>query len=196
MAHTARDRVVSVVEVAHPFANARASRNGASRMRRTSRICGISGRANSDIASQRSGCARTGTYRKPGRRPWRAVSDARIRTLRSGRRGAPGPARQVTRWAASGREILGSVLRHVGVIDAQPEPSDRSIHHGGAAISYRRDILTSGSRAVCRSCATWLPNEVPASGCRRGVARKRRECRTLKSDMPTSVLGSVEGRER
>jgi hypothetical protein len=74
---------------------------------RTSRICGISGRANSDIASQRSGCARTGTYRKPGRRPWRAVSDARIRTLRSGRRGAPGPARQVTRWAASGREILG-----------------------------------------------------------------------------------------
>jgi hypothetical protein len=77
---------------------------------RTSRICGISGRANSDIASQRSGCARTGTYRKPGRRPWRAVSDARIRTLRSGRRGAPGPARQVTRWAASGREILGRVF--------------------------------------------------------------------------------------
>jgi hypothetical protein len=58
----------------------------------------------------------------------------------------------------------------------------------GAAVPYRRDILTSGSRTVCRSCAAWLPNEVPASGCRRGVARKRRERRTLISDMPIAVL--------
>ena len=66
----------------------------------------------------------------------------------------------------------------------------------GAADPYRRDILTSGSRAVCRSCASWLPNEVPASGCRRGVARKRRERRTLKSDMPTSVLYQPSRREQ
>ena len=67
---------------------------------------------------------------------------------------------------------------------------------GGAAGPYRRDILTSGSLTVCRSCAAWLPNEVPASGCRRGVARKRRERRTLESDMPASVLTSATKRRQ
>jgi hypothetical protein len=31
----------------------------------------------------------------------------------------------------------------------------------------------------------WLSNELPPVGFRRGVAQKRRERRTLKSDMPT-----------
>ena len=45
--------------------------------------------------------------------------------------------------------------------------------------------------------AAWLPNEVPAVGSRRGLARKRRERADteLQSDMPTTVFYTLSEKE-
>jgi len=51
-----------------------------------------------------------------------------------------------------------------------------SIHHDGAARSYRPEILTAGlTNRLPVAVAAWLPNEVSVVGSRRGLARKRRE---------------------
>ena len=73
-----------------------------------------------------------------------------------------------------------------------------SVHHDGAACSYRLEILAAGlPNRLPVAFAAWLPNEVPAVGSRRGLARKRRERADteLQSDMPTTVLDSLKEKE-
>jgi hypothetical protein len=65
-----------------------------------------------------------------------------------------------------------------------------SVHHEGAAYPYLPETLAAElANRLPVAVAAWLPNEVPAVGSRRGLARKRRERADteLQSDMPTTV---------
>ena len=70
-----------------------------------------------------------------------------------------------------------------------------SIHHEGAAGSYRRETLAVElPNRLPVAFAAWLPNEVLAVGSRRGVARKGRERADtgLQSDLPAAVRYSLD----
>jgi hypothetical protein len=79
-----------------------------------------------------------------------------------------------------------------------PDPSDWVSTTTVRLVRTVERLLTAGlANRLPVAVVAWLPNEVPAVGSRRGLARKRREPADteLQSDMPTTVFYALDEKE-
>jgi hypothetical protein len=109
---------------------------------------------------------------------------------------APATDRSFGHIARDGRRsVKGACSGTALSLRCAPDPS-LSVHHGDVAGPYRRDILMSGSRTVCRRARSGFRTRCQRQGVARCGSKEARAPRTLKSDMPTSVVVSAEGKEQ